>query len=144
MSEYSWSVDRERFHGPHDSVEAAAIEAVIERGLIPGEHVWVGANTTFDAASIVRDCITAERVIEMLQEHAYDNIGDGAEDWPDISQEAHDAMDEALVAAIAPFLDTPLFWLVENPEQVEITQELYDEAHPPPPALSPADREVGR
>ncbi len=130
MLEYSWSTDREGYHGQHETLDGAVVEAVIERDLKPGHVVWVGENIGYDAVSLVRSCIDADHVIERLNEHAYDNVGEFAEEWPDVSDIDRQKLDEALVNAIVPFLDAPKFWTVEKAVQVEVTMAMFLKAHP--------------
>lgn len=130
MTTYSWSKDEEHYQGNLDTVEDAVAEGVAEGDLAPGDIITIGENIPHTAADLVRSCITADRVIEMLSEYAYDNVGEFAEDWPDISKEDAVKLDEALVAAVAPFIGEPTFWSIGKTVEVEVTLEMFVKAHP--------------
>ncbi len=128
---YSWSSDEERYEGQFVSREDAAIEAVTEAVLKPGDSVNVGENTPHRAEDLVRAYIDADHIIERLAEGAYENIGEHAGDWPDVSKEDCKKLNEALVQAIAPLVGEPGFWSIDNPQPVDITVAMFLKAHPP-------------
>jgi hypothetical protein len=126
---YSWSRDEELYIGSFGSHGDAALDAICEADLAPGDTVTVGVNVPYDKGSLIRSYVDADYIIERLSEGAYDNVGEHAEDWPDVSDEGRKKLDDALVKAIAPFIDEPRFWSITEPKAVEITAEMFAEAH---------------
>lgn len=126
-NEIVWATDGEAFTS--SSKEEAIDNLYFDNPSdLLGETLYYG-NATKPNVSILVD---ADDVIEMLGERAYDNYGEWAETFPDLSK--NDIKDKAAIDALDAYLkawiteNCPVnFWTVENVQKYTITQEDVDE-----------------
>lgn len=83
-----------------------------------GQTVFVADSEPADTSSL----IDAEDVIEMLRARAYDNYGESAEDWPDVSPEQKKELDDMLKGWIENSAPAR-FWRVTNAREYVLTAE---------------------
>ena len=83
-----------------------------------GDTVYTGNGITPNPA----EWVDADDVIEQLACRAYDEGGEFAEDYPEVSKEAKAELHE-LLAAWARKHCTPTFYLIKNVREYEITAE---------------------
>ncbi|UXV17554.1 hypothetical protein N4P55_16815 [Pseudomonas fluorescens] len=83
-----------------------------------GATVWKGEKFPVNIAGYV----DVGDVIEMLGERAYDDVGEFAEDWPDVPDEARQELDALLSAWISKHC-TATFYCVRNVVEYQITAE---------------------
>lgn len=115
---YTWSHDGEHF----ECEEHASREDALEAGWDAdpdGDHVWTGVAIP---GAEVRPEINANDVIERLQEEAYGEVGEAAEDWLDkASKEQVAELGRDLNAALTAWLDRhklqPTYFAVQDVEQ---------------------------
>jgi hypothetical protein len=112
-SDEYWSRDEEHF-----SYETLGELLDCNDDLEVGDTVYTGNGITPDPA----EWVDADDVIEQLACRAYDESGEFAEDYPEVSEEAKAELDE-LLAAWARKHCTPTFYLINNVREYEITAE---------------------
>ncbi|OHS09335.1 hypothetical protein HMPREF3289_01320 [Pseudomonas sp. HMSC75E02] len=78
--------------------------------LKPGDVVFRGEAITPDPSSY----IDADDVIELIGERAYDDAGDHADGWPDVSKEAEAELDQLLKEWMRKHCSHPPFYRVKN------------------------------
>lgn len=83
-----------------------------------GDKVWRGDKFPVDITGYV----DASDIIEMLGERAYDDVGEVAEDWPDVSAEARLELDALLGAWVSKHC-TATFYRVRNIVEYKLTAE---------------------
>src|SRR6266702_1681473 len=74
---YCFSHDEKTFHGHHDTIE----EAIYDARDIDIESFWIGECTKHKTAGEYFSKGLVEYVLESLQETAYDECGEAAENW---------------------------------------------------------------
>lgn len=115
---YAWEKSPERWLGSCDSREEAIKEAMEEAPRVHGDtpldcDVWIVRGRPCSANEFTPD---AHWVIDYMAENARD--GAGAEDYPDVSDEARAELD-ALIEAWAAKHCSPNFWMQDGePERV--------------------------
>jgi hypothetical protein len=70
----------------------------------------------------VRDLVDADGIIDYISENAYENYGEFAEDWPDLTTEEKEQFEDLIVKFLeekAP----PSFYRIENSVAKKITAE---------------------
>ena len=73
---YSFSFDNEHYYGEFDSVAEALADARVEAKDYPDStQIYIGKNYQYEP------CVRAHRVIEDIQEDAFDEAGEAAEDY---------------------------------------------------------------
>lgn len=73
---YSFSFDNEHYYGEFDSVAEAFADARVEAKDYPDStQIYIGKNYQYEP------CVRAHRVIEDIQEDAFDEAGEAAEDY---------------------------------------------------------------
>lgn len=90
--EDTWSANDEMFNC--DNLNELLNE---NDNLAAGDIVWKGEKFPVKIAAYV----DAGDIIEMLGERAYDDVGEVAEDWPDVSAEARQELDAILGAWVS-------------------------------------------
>ena len=93
-----YSLDKygEEYHGHCETREAAIAEARTELGVDARvEGFYVGRCVQVTKSQFMP---SAEYILELMQESATDECGDGAEDFPDVSIEAGEELDALLKA----------------------------------------------
>lgn len=101
-----------------------SLEEVIKNDNLKAEDtVWTGIAQDFDTSSL----IDASDIIDMLSERAYDNLGECAEDFPNVSKEAIKELNDFLKDWIRKHDSTP-YYIVKNVEEIILTQEDIDNA----------------
>lgn len=83
-----------------------------------GATVWKGEKFPINIAGYV----DAGDIIEMLGERAYDDVGEFAEDWPDVPDEARQELDALLSEWISKNC-TATFYRVRNVIEYKLTAE---------------------
>ena len=83
-----------------------------------GATVWKGEKFPINTAGYV----DASDIIEMLGERAYDDVGEFAEDWPDVPDEARQELDALLSEWISKHC-TATFYRVRNVVEYKLTAE---------------------
>ncbi|WP_349616962.1 hypothetical protein [Azotobacter salinestris] len=84
-----------------------------------GDTVWKGEAVHPDPTSY----IDAGDVIELIGGRAYDDCGEYAEDFPDVSGEAKAELDELLAGWIRKHCSTTSFYKVSNVVEYTLTAE---------------------
>ena len=75
-NKYSFSFDNERYYGEFDSVAEALADARVEAKDYPDStQIYIGKNYKYEPR------VQAHRVIEDIQEDAFDEAGEAAEDY---------------------------------------------------------------
>lgn len=113
-----WSTNEEDFifQSKHEAVERCSCDS--ERDELVGQTIWYGEASKPDVSTIV----SADDIIEMLSERAYDNHGEWAEDFPDVDKKAVKLLDNYLKKWISKYCDVT-FYSVENVKEYVITEE---------------------
>lgn len=89
--EKCWSLDEEQFN--HEDLDEVIQLIVDLHGTIePGHVVWFGTAIKPDAG----DFVDADRVIDDMTDAAWDVAGEFAEDFPEVSAEARQELNELL------------------------------------------------
>lgn len=126
-NEIAWSIDEELFNL---SSKEEAIDSLFcnDTDDLVGRTIYFGKAIAPDVSCLV----DADDIIEMLGERAYDNYGEWAESFPDLSK--NDIKDKAAIDSLNAYLkawiteNCPVnFWQVENVQKYAITQEDADE-----------------
>jgi len=86
-----------------------------------GATVWKGEKIPIKTAGYV----DAGDVIEMLGERAYDDVGEFAEDWPDVPDEARQELDSLLSEWISKHC-IATFYRVRNVVEYKLTPEDFE------------------
>ena len=125
-NEIVWATDGEAFtsSSKEEAIDKLHFDNTSD---LLGETLYYG-NATKPNVSIL---VGADDVIEMLGERAYDNYGEWAQIFPDLSK--NDIKDKAAMDALNTYLkawiteNCPVnFWQVENVQKYTITQEDAD------------------
>lgn len=109
----TWSADEELFNC--DSLGDLLDE---NDDLEVGATVWKGEKFPINTTGYV----DAGDVIEMLGERAYDDVGEFAEDWPDVPDEARQELDALLSEWISKHC-IATFYRVRNVVEYKLTAE---------------------
>lgn len=126
-NEIVWSIDEESFtlSSKDEAIDSLFCDNPQD---LMGRVIYFGTSHAPDVSSLV----DASDIIEMLGERAYDNYGEWAETFPDLSK--NDIKDKAAIDALNAYLSSWItencpvtFWSVENVEKYIITQEDVDE-----------------
>jgi hypothetical protein len=107
-----WSSDEENFL--YDSLGELLDAEEIE----VGQTVYVGEQSDASAYCLV----DADDIVEMFNERAYDNFGECAEDWPDVTKEAKAELSTFLAAWIERH-SPQKFYRVVNVKKYTVTAE---------------------
>ena len=128
--DYAFSIDGEEWHAedPHGNkaeTEAQAVSCAISRMMeyndeppLPGDVVEIGPKIPHKAS----DFYSIDDILENMGERAYDECGECAEDFPDLSKEESAELDKL----ISDYLEAHAlctFWTVEKITKHEITAE---------------------
>jgi hypothetical protein len=114
---YAKAADAARWKGKCDSREEAIEEGRRELGIEPGGSFWICTGTMATAAEFMP---SAEDILQMAGEHAQDECGEIAEDWPDISNEEGEELDKFLEAWIEKHSPCSFWHVTGEPEQVTL------------------------
>lgn len=116
-----WSANDEMFNC--DSLDELLNE---NDELEVGATVWKGDKIPVDITGYV----DAGDIIEMLGERAYDDVGEVAEEWPDVSAEARKELDALLGAWVSKHC-TATFYRVRNVVEYKLTaKDLAEQVTP--------------
>jgi hypothetical protein len=107
----AWSHTEDYFNC--DSME----EVISDQGLLAGDTIYFGEQRTPKSV-----WIDADEVIERIQEAAYEECGEWAEDYPKVDDQAKAELD-ALLTAWQEKYCTPSFYLVHNIQEYVVTEE---------------------
>lgn len=100
MKKYIWNKDHDQdvwMHDTFDSVEEC-MEDAKEHGYIVGETIAIGETKVFEVY------VDAERVLDVLQEDAYDECGESSEGWIDCRRHNLDELSGKLTSCIKEWL----------------------------------------
>lgn len=119
---YAYSYDNERYFGEYDSVEDALRDAY--------HDCWSERCPTVYIGECYRDYephFSAEYLLELLEQDAYDNCGECVEDWLwGVPREAVNELDVSINNIIKTWLSKhgyePTWFSVEN----EVAYDYYD------------------
>lgn len=113
-----WSRDEEEFN-------CDSLEELLDNfeDIEVGQTVWYGEAVKIDPSKFC----TAAEVIERIGDAGYDYGGEWAEDYPDVSEEAIQELDNFLVAWINKHCQ-PTFYRIKNIKTHTITAEEIAEA----------------
>lgn len=112
MTQYAYSRNEEYFG--YDNL----YDLLSDEELAPGNTVYRGIVMPID----IKNLIDADDVIETIGERAWDQAGEVAEDYPDVSADARNELNCLLQGWIKKHC-MPTFYTVQNAEQYEITEE---------------------
>lgn len=113
-----WSTNNERFEA-----ETLSNLIIMNDWLRAGDIVYVGTKQTIDLARLC----DADDVIDILRDRAHDLGGEGAEDYPDVTDEEKKLLTAALSGWIA-LCCPPTFYGVENIRKHTLTDIDLDAA----------------
>lgn len=106
--------------------EEAVLEAIREVGAEVGGSVWVGETRVY-VPHLSGSCI-----LEDLGNAASDEIGEAADDWPNVSKEEEEELEVELNKVLDVWLDKhknrPHFYYIDDYQPIEVTEELYNKA----------------
>lgn len=112
-TEYCWTVDGENFSGRH----ATRVDAIQEAKDSTDEwrHDQIETGTVVPRSAI-EFFPSANDMVEHAAEHAYNECGDNAADWPEVSDEAEADLDLVLSGFLQSWIMrhrlTPTFYTV--------------------------------
>ena len=127
---WGWSTyDDEGFRGAHPSKEAAIVEAQDNLGSdYQYTNVYVQAGSYEDVTTLIPDLsLTVENIVEQIGEKGYEECGELAEDWPDVSDEASKELENELSVVVMAWmrkhLKMPAWSPVGEPELVHKAED---------------------
>lgn len=123
-TEYSWSSNGEEYHGRFGSVAEAVCSYLDSEGGDAEETVHVGEVKPYEPGKPIW---LADNVLETLSDHAYGEIGEWVEDWPELPPEKR----EQLGKMIQDFVwkhDAPRFFSIGKSELVDVAPYRDDAA----------------
>jgi hypothetical protein len=119
---YSYSTDRENYHGTFDSVEAAQDEAAGEADL--GQHFWVGEQVDPPQPEIFWHPSEWLEQVSCQDEYSMDC----AEGWDRSTKEQRAELEAEVQRVMAKWLDRhnlrPNFWLIEKSREFYVAGEV--------------------
>lgn len=123
MSTFAYSTDEETYRGGEGDRATALAVAIEEEGIEVGRTVWTGEVIKQQAGAF----FGGRDTVEYMQERAYDEAGEFAEDWlADVTKEQEAELHDAIVKAINEWADKhglhPTFYTVENTEAHVVTE----------------------
>lgn len=121
--EYAWSVNEEEYHGSEDSRAAAIQAAISDNDLEPGRKVWTGEIVKRSAGYYLT---SADRLLEDMQERAYEDNGEYSEDWlTKVTTDQEKELNLALKAAADAWAEKhghhPYFYEITNTVEHDVT-----------------------
>jgi hypothetical protein len=130
---YAFCIDEEAWHIEETaSTEHDTIQLAIEYASEDGEPLGVGQGIMIGLASDLSpsSLISSADIIDTMNERAYDECGEWAEDYPNLSKEEKSELDNLLWSFFEKH-DPRNFWTVEKPIKHTITQAELDEYEAP-------------
>jgi hypothetical protein len=123
MSTFAHSTDEETYRGGECDRSTALAVAIEEEGIEVGRTVWTGEVINQQAGEF----FGGRDTVGYMQELAYDEAGEFAEDWlADVTKEQEAELHDAIVKAINEWADKhglhPTFYTVENTEAHVVTE----------------------
>jgi hypothetical protein len=114
--EQTWSLDGEYF--AYDSLE----ELLDNYGdaISYGSTVYVGDKV--DASKDTLRLVDADDIIDMMSERAWDNFGECAEDYPIVSEEARQELNDMLKGWTEKHCKPSFYW-IKNVREYVVTEE---------------------
>ena len=114
---FAYSFDGETYHGEYNSIKEALREASFDGWDKESPTIWI-AKCCQDYEPTVSACW----VLDALQEHAYENGGEWAEDWlfgvtDEQEMDLQKSLDEVITAWIKKYNYEPTWFRVQNPVQ---------------------------
>lgn len=143
---YSYSTDEERYVGEYGSREEAAAAAFADTEC---EGCWTGRITPI---SLSRLLPSGYQIVDIMQDHAYDEVGlDASEDWLDsVTKDDEKELEKEVGAVIERWLERhknlPRFWSVEDtqehrrPSREAATLNPQESASPASPTIREASK----
>ena len=130
MPTYAYSLDQETYRGQEDSRETAVYVAIAEEDIEVGRTVWTAEITEPLAGEFFGG---VDRLIEDMQERAYEDHDEFAQDWlANVTKAQEDELQDALTKAINDWAKKhdhhPMFFSVENSEPHVVTDKDVEEA----------------
>ncbi len=119
-TEYCISSDEEHFSGQFPDREGALREAIYGNGLEIGQRFFLGQAVARKAS----DYFDINGFLEHMSECAYEDVGEAAEAWPDLSGEEIAEL-EKLIRTLLEERVPVSFFAVEQVEKIEVTPELF-------------------
>lgn len=91
-------------------------EALAEgRALYPDREIWTARVGSVHTERLTRLAIDIDSLLERLSEVAYEDAGEAAECWPDLTEKEKVDLERKLSKALADFIGPPPFWMAEDP-----------------------------
>jgi len=120
---YAWSINEEEYHGSEGSREDAIQAAIEDNDLEPGQKVWTGVVVKEPASYYLK---SARHLIEDMQERAYDDAAEYAENWlTKVTPEQESELELSLHAAINEWAEKhghqPQFYTVTDTVEHDVT-----------------------
>ena len=115
-TEIAWSTDGEVFN--HSSLGDALDELDDKGELTVGRVVWFGETSRPDPTCY----FDADNVLEMIGERAYDDAGELAEGYPDVSDDAKTELNTFLEGWLKAHCQPP-FWRVDAVKEYCVTAD---------------------
>lgn len=112
--EIAWSTDQENFS--HESLGCALESLECAGELTEGRIVWFGDCRRPNPTKY----ITADDVLDTIGNAAYDDGGEHAEDYPEVSDEAKAELEAFLAEWLTKYCQ-PTFWMVDNVKEYTVT-----------------------
>lgn len=114
---FCYSMDGEMYTSGYFATRADALAEAMD-GAKPGQTIHIGVAVP---VSPLQFDIDGDGVLERIGEHAYDLVGEAAEDWPDATREEAADLGERLTAVLHAWMDEtgngPEFFMVESVEK---------------------------
>lgn len=122
---WCYSFNEEHFEETFETKEEAIEEALwyYKDDKLDQDFIWVGQTKS------IRLGVDTYQIIEGLQEEAYEQAGEVAENFlhnikPDDMKELEESLNKALFAWMDKFKHNPRFYTVENIEKIEVEKYL--------------------
>ncbi len=116
-----WSTDEETFNYDEKYEAVDALYSYVDGKYIPaqvGDKIYYGTAVALDVSNL----IDADDIIEMLGERAWDNCGEFADGYPDVSKKERDLLDNYLKRWVKKYCK-PTFYNVKDIKEYVITEE---------------------
>lgn len=117
---YGWSIGGEVYRGDCDSREDAIADAIMDDDLTEGAKVWTAERHEPDLA----DYLNVERLLEDMQERAYDEAGECVDgNWPELSVEEQGQLHALIVGFLKDHGLAPQWWIAVDPVEHVVTRD---------------------
>lgn len=129
---FAFSTNEEEYRDERDETrEDAVLRCIDEENLEIGQRCWTAIPKTPDVSRFLPNI---DRMLEEINEQAYEECGECAEDWLDnLPKEKTQDLEQTVHAAILNWMERhnelPSFWTVEQVQEHEVTPELFAQAN---------------